>query len=74
MRTTLDIEDDMLEVARSLATHQRVSLGKAVSVLIRKGIQPSASKAAVRNGLRVLTRPPDAEPVTLEMVNRLRDE
>ena len=74
MRTTLDIEDDVLEVAKSLARHQRLSLGKAVSALIRMAIHPSSQKEEVRNGLRVIARRPNAKVVTLDTVNHLRDE
>ena len=76
MRTTLEIEDDVLEVAKDVARHQCLSLGKAVSLLIRKGIHAPQrqQKEIIRNGLRVVTRSQDAAPVTLEMVNQLRDE
>jgi hypothetical protein len=74
MRTTLDIEDDVLEIAKGVARHQCVSLGKAVTLLIRKGIQPLEQKTILRNGLRVIRRSSAASPVTLEIVNKLRDE
>jgi hypothetical protein len=74
MRTTLDIEEDVLEVARSLAKHRRLSLGKAVSDLIRKSIHPPMRDQLANNGLRVIARGPDAKPVTLDIVNKLRDE
>ena len=76
MRTTLEIEDDVLEVAKDVARHQCLSLGKAVSLLIRRGIHSPQrqQKEIVRNGLRVVTRSQDAATVTLEIVNQLRDE
>lgn len=74
MRTTLDIEKDVLEVAKGVARYQCVSLGKAVSLLMRKGIQFPREKQIVRNGLRIVTRPPNANPVTLEIVNQIRDD
>ncbi len=74
MRTTLDIEEDMLEVARSLAKHRRMSLGKAVSDLIRKSIHPPMRDQLANNGLRVIARGDDAKAVTLDIVNKLRDE
>ncbi len=42
MRTTLDIDDDVLQVAKSLAKSRGLSLGKALSQLARKGLQPGA--------------------------------
>lgn len=74
MRTTLDIEDDVLEVAKSLAKHRRFSLGKAVSDLIRRGVEPPADRASTQNGLRVIVRGPGSKAVTLDIVNKLRDE
>jgi len=74
MRTTLDIEDDVLEMAKGVARHQCLSLGKAVSLLIRRGIHPPEQKKIIRNGLRVITRTDGDSPVTMEIVNRLRDE
>jgi hypothetical protein len=37
MRTTLNLDDDAALAARNLAQRQRVSLGKAVSELVRRG-------------------------------------
>lgn len=37
MRTTLDIEPDVLDQAKALADARRVSVGKALSWLARKG-------------------------------------
>jgi len=76
VRTTLEIEDDVLEVAKDIASHQCLSLGKAVSLLIRKGIQTlrHQTKVVTLNGLRVVGRALNASPVTLEIVNKLRDE
>lgn len=74
MRTTLEIEDDVLEVAKDLARHQCVSLGKTVSQLLRKGIQSPERGQTMRNGLRIVNRPANAAPVTLEIVNQIRDE
>ena len=76
LRTTLEIEDDVLEVAKDIARHQCLSFGKAVSLLIRKGIQTLRHQAKVvtLNGLRVVSRALNASPVTLEIVNKLRDE
>jgi hypothetical protein len=74
MRTTLEIEDDLLEIAKGLALHQRVSLGKAVSLLMRKAISPPASQPILRNGIRVISHHGTSQPVTLDVINQLRDE
>ncbi|MEZ5355371.1 MAG: DUF6364 family protein [Bryobacteraceae bacterium] len=36
MRTTLDIEPDVIEAAKSVASSRGISLGKAISALIRE--------------------------------------
>lgn len=74
MRTTLEIEDDVLEVAKDMAKHRSLSLGKVVSLLMRKSIAPAQSETTIRNGVRVIARSQDALPVTLDVVNQLRDE
>ena len=43
MRTTLTIDDDVFDVARNLARHRGISLGKAVSLLARRGAQGKIS-------------------------------
>ena len=41
MRTTLQIDDDVLSIAKELAAQRRVSVGKVISDLARKGLRPS---------------------------------
>ncbi|MEO6966991.1 MAG: hypothetical protein ABI132_00815 [Rhodanobacteraceae bacterium] len=74
MRTTLAIDDDVLAMARALAQQQRKSLGEVVSELARKSLTPEEPVPKFRNGIRLLPVRPGAKPVTLEMVNKLRDE
>ena len=45
MRTTLSIDDDVLQAARALAAARGVSVGAIVSELARKGLKPSAPVA-----------------------------
>lgn len=42
MRTTLSIDDDVLQAARALAAARGESLGTVVSALARKGLKPAA--------------------------------
>ena len=76
MRTTLDIDDDVLQAAKELAEARGTTAGKMLSSLARKGLAPAPSPAAAtRNGVPVLTsRGPEAARVTLRQVNALRDE
>ncbi|MFQ5739081.1 MAG: antitoxin [Acidobacteriota bacterium] len=73
MRTTLNIEDDALELARAQARRQRVTLGQAVSGLIRKaGRYPTPTLE--RQGLKVVQLPEDSPRVTSEQIDRLLEE
>ena len=75
MRTTVAIDDDVLAAARALADRQQRSLGDVISDLARQGLARNAVPAHKKRGdLPVLPRRADARPVTLELVNRLRDE
>jgi hypothetical protein len=71
MRTTLDIDDDLLSIAEERARQQCKPTGQVVSELIRQALQPQ--DALFHNGIQVLPRRPGVV-VTMEMVNRLRDE
>jgi hypothetical protein len=75
MRTTLDIDDDVLQAARELALTHSKAMGKVVSELIRKALAPARTKVRVRNGVPLLAMRSQDEPlVTLELVNELRDQ
>jgi hypothetical protein len=74
MRTTLDIDDDVLQAAKELAANRRTSAGKVLSELARKALQPKR-RTAERNGVPLLPRRPAGSPrPTMDLVNRLRDE
>ena len=73
MRTTLDIDEDILAVVKDLAANRGSTAGKVLSDLARKGLEPS--EPVYPNGIRLLPpRGPGATQTTLEMVNRLRDD
>ena len=57
MRTTLDVENDVLEAARSLAAARGVSIGAALSELARRGVE-SRTPLSSRNGFAVFQLPP----------------
>jgi hypothetical protein len=73
MRTTLSIDDDVLAAVRSLAASGE-SIGNVVSRLIRKALTEHPPVVGSSSPFPTIPRRPDAVPVTLEMVNRLRDE
>lgn len=74
MRTTLTIDDDVLAAAKDLATRQHKSVGEVISALSRQALRPEVSGNSSRNGIPLLPVRPDATAVTLELVNKLRDE
>jgi hypothetical protein len=75
MRTTLAIDDDVLAVAKHLAQREQKTIGEVISHLARQGLS-RGSKGALpqRNGIPLLRTQKNALPVTLDLVNRLRDE
>ncbi|BDT70156.1 hypothetical protein os1_43490 [Comamonadaceae bacterium OS-1] len=74
MRTTLSIDDDVFLLAKSLAERQHSTIGAVLSELVRQGLRRDASPSAHRNGIQLLPTAPQATPVTLDIVNQLRDE
>lgn len=75
MRTTLAIDDDVLAAARHLAEREHRSIGEVISALARQGLARSTqSNKTERNGIPLLPSQNAAVPVTLELVNQLRDE
>ena len=74
VRTTLDLEDDVLQAAKEIAASRGVTAGRVVSELIRKALQADIGAARVRNGVPLLSRPPGTPVTTMRLVNELRDE
>ena len=75
MRTTLDIDDDILQAAKEIAATEGRTAGKVLSELARKGLTPVRQKVRVRNGVPLLPLPaPGTPPMTMKRVNELRDE
>lgn len=75
MRTTLAIDDDILAAAKHLAQREQKSIGEVISLLARQSLAPTGRTARTeRNGIPLLPRRKGAQPVTLELVNQLRDE
>ena len=73
MRTTLTIDDDLMEAARALAVQRRAPLGKIVSELMRKGIQGGGRIKVRRKGFPVFRVSKNASPITLEIVKKAEE-
>jgi hypothetical protein len=76
MRTTLDIEDDVLQAAKELAQREGGTAGQVISTLARCGLALPASGRKPRSGMRggVPVLPSRGEVVTLEHVRQLQDK
>lgn len=74
MRTTLDIDDDVLLAAKELAEAQRSTAGKVLSDLARKALGAKRKTAARRNGIPLLPPRKGERPVTSAKVAALLDD
>jgi hypothetical protein len=68
MRTTLNIDDDVVAAARELALEEHRSLGAVISELARRGL--TAARVEAAGGLPVILVPEGTPPITPEMVRR----
>ena len=74
MRTTLDIDDDVLSAAKALAARERKPVGQFVSELLRGALaargRAAAGRPRERYGLRPI--PAGGAMVTDDAVNQIR--
>jgi len=74
MRTTLDLEEDVLLAAKEIAASRGITAGQAVSELLRRALRPEAGRRGeLRNGVPIVAQRRGAAPITRALVNRLRD-
>jgi hypothetical protein len=73
VRTTLEIEDDLVQVGRQIAQQRGMTMGQAISQLVRKAIEPK-NAPRVRNGVLLFDPKPGAKKPGMALVNRLRDQ
>ena len=85
MRTTIDIDSDVLSAARELAKAQGLTIGATISQLARTGLtnpalnvaQPAGAVQSVQQNMAAYIFEPFAANgtiVTSTMVNQLRDD
>ena len=72
VRTTLELDDDLVEVARQMAVQRGLTIGKVISELTRKALEPKGAPK-LRNGVPLFTAKAGAKKPHLALVNRLRD-
>ena len=79
MRTTIDLEPDVLEAAKELARQQNTAVGKVISRLVRQALTGTATAVASRGGgaatsvAGFVPFPPRGTVVTNALIDRLRD-
>jgi hypothetical protein len=73
MRTTLSLDDDVLQEIKAYARSRDVAIGKAVSDLVRRGLQ-APLRTRIVNGFHVVDLPPCSERITADDIKKLEDE
>jgi plasmid stability protein len=74
MRTTLEIDDDVLKELRAMARATHRSLGRVASELLRDGLQPAERGFREEEGIPVFDVPDDAPPISAEQVRAALEE
>ena len=74
MRTTLNIDADVLLAAKQLASTEHKSVGEVISELTRRSLCPAQSSRKTKNGVPLLQVKPNTPRVTSELVHQLREE
>ncbi len=74
MRTTLSIDDDVLDEVRKRAQAGGETMGQAVSHLLWHALRGNSKPIGYRDGFQPLPVRSGQLCVTLEIVNTLRDE
>jgi hypothetical protein len=73
MRTTLNLDDDILGELKVYAESRSLALGKAASDLMRRGLGRKLETRLV-NGFHVVVLPPDSPKVSSEKVKQLLED
>jgi hypothetical protein len=77
MRTTLDIDDDVLQAAKERARREKKTAGEVISELARRALTappetPGAREPRARYGFRPF--PKRGAVVTNELIDKLRED
>ena len=73
MRTTLDIDDDVLQAAKEMAAARNKTAGQVISEYAREAMCPPR-QYKVRNGVPIIPRRPGQRLMTNAEVKRLRED
>jgi hypothetical protein len=73
MRTTINIDDDVLPAVKKYADSRSVALGKAVSDLVRRGLNTPVPTKVV-NGVHVVVLPEGSPAIEVGLVKTLLED
>lgn len=71
MRTTVDLDEDILRLLKHLASDRQQSLGRVLSDVVRQNLGTSTKIAVEHGKIPVLPRKAGAQPVTAQAVKDL---
>lgn len=74
VRTTINLDDDILATAKAMAAQQRKPVGEVVSSLVRRALKPSGRQITERNGIPLFPIRKDAKAVTPEIIRELMED
>jgi hypothetical protein len=76
VRTTLDIDEDVLFAAKERARKEKISTGAALTLIARAGLNQAAQSIprGRKSALGITPLPSRGEVITNEHIDRLRDE
>ena len=73
MRTTISLDDDIVPQVKTYAETRDISVGKATSELVRRGLHAPLQTRVV-NGFHVVELPTGSPQVTSEHIRNLEEE
>ncbi len=74
MRTTINLDDDVLETCRAIARAEGRALGAVVSDLVRRGLVPVQLRIDEEEGFPVFRVHQPAQSITAETVRTALEE
>lgn len=73
MRTTLNLDDDVLQLLKNYASDRSIPLGEAASELVRRGLETPV-QMRLEHGFYVVDLPADGPKVSSARVKKLLEE
>lgn len=73
MRTTLNLDDDVVQLLKNYASGRAIPLGAAASELVRRGLEAPVPMRMV-NGFYVVDLPADSAPISSARVKELLED